>query len=162
MTNPIGKEGGTVNVLASAYQDTNGNFQPIIVIGGHVTKNRFFANVTIPGDLPFGPFKLSGNKIDGHLPPLWDMNYDANAIEIVNNDEVPIYQIIYKRPDVIEIYGIFLAGNKIMAVTRRGTEGMPAFVSGRPTRVDPAALGLKRIFKYPSSAYLEQRVLRNE
>ena len=157
-TIPIGKEGAKFSVLSSAYQSTNGAWSRIPVIAGHVFNNRFFADVTIPGGFPFGPFKLSGTNIDGHLPPSWDMNFDANAIEIVNNDEVPIYQIIYKRPDVMEIYGVFLAGDKLMAVTRHGTRAMPTSVSGSPTRIDPITLGLNKIFKYPSIAYPGKRV----
>ena len=165
ITRPIGKDGGAINLVITAAQDANGAYRAIPIIGGHVSANRFFADVTIPGDFPFGSFKLSGNKIDGHLPPLWDMNYDANAIEIVNNDEVTIYQIIYRRPDVMEIYGVFMAANSPIIVSRHEMERMkvtsPTFTQ-EWLQSAPAKLQLKRIFKYPSSSYIGKRVQRDE
>jgi len=148
---PIAKEDETVNLLVTFQQDTNGAYHAIPVVGGHVSNNRFFADVTIPDAFPFGPFKLSGNKIDGHLPSAWQMNCDANAVEIVNNDFVPVYQVIYRRPNVIEIYGEFVVGNGVYVLTRQGMEGRRDFV-------DPAVLELKRIFKYPATSYPGQRV----
>jgi hypothetical protein len=82
------------------------------------------------------------------------MNYDANAIEIVNKQLVPVYQVIYKRPDVLNIYGQFLA-NHVYAVTSNGMVEGNKFVPS-------TSLGLQRIFRYPASAHPDQRVVRND
>jgi hypothetical protein len=161
---PIPKDGDVIRVLATAYKDTNGNWAPLTIIGGHITKNRFYADVTIPGDFPlYGSFKLSGNTIEGYLPPGWQMNYDAYAIEIINYEKNPVYQIIYRKPEEIEIDGVFWAGNKVFAVTGDGIDFMPPPPLAEDWLENAAAnLQLRRIFKYPATSYLGQRVVYNE
>jgi hypothetical protein len=155
-TVPIGANDGQITVLSSAQQQQNGTWKPVPVIAGHVHNDAFFADVAIPGTFPFGAFKLSGAKIDGHLPPTWDMNYDATAIEIVDQNEVPIYQIMYKRPEVIEIYGLFLVGDVAFSVTHRMAVS-ERIELGKGARFDASHLGLTKIFKYPSARYHGER-----
>jgi hypothetical protein len=64
------------------------------------------------------------------MQPDWDRNYSAEAIEIVNAHEQPIFQMIRRRSNVIEISGIF-AGKKTL-------------FDARPERL---------LFRYPSWKY---------
>jgi hypothetical protein len=143
-------------LVAFGHKHTN----DVYVITGRVLNNRFYVSARLldPEDLGLGSLKLSGNKIEGHLPALWDINSDSTAIEIVDNNEVPIYQIIYRRPDVVEVYGIFFMGNDIVLNGRNIARTVALPPDGEPLRIDPASLGMARIFKYPSAAYLGQRI----
>jgi len=62
-TNPLGTNSDEINLICDAEQDAIGAFKTVTVVGGHVENNRFYADVTIPGGIPFGPFKVSGNKM---------------------------------------------------------------------------------------------------
>lgn len=153
------KDGETISLIAGSVKDTNGAPRDVTIVGGHVLNNRFFADLLVVGVFGYGPFRLSGNKIEGRFPPEWQVNYDANAIEIVNNNLEPIYQVVYRRPEVVEIYGEFAAPGIVYILKR---DGMEMRVGGKPFFPDPSVLGIKRIFKYPATSYAGQRIDRNE
>lgn len=151
-------DGQEVGLMMTAYQDTNGAYHRISIISDHVFANRLYIDVAIAGTHPFGAFKLSGTRVEGHLPPLWDMNFHATAVEIVNNDNVPIYQIVYKRPEVVGVYGFIVGSNSVFAISHSGIQTIPPFIHGFDQGLDPKILGLKRIFDYPALAYPGKRV----
>jgi hypothetical protein len=90
------------------------------------------------------------------------MNYDDNAIEIVDGNDMPIYQIVYKRPDVIEISGIFVVGDEVWTITRSGMRGRKFTEWEQLGGFKETSLGLRRIFKYPSMSYQGQRAIYSD
>jgi hypothetical protein len=152
-----------LNIIAGRSYDTNGQTITEVLVGAHVKNNRLYVEATIPGDFPFGPFKISGNKIIGRLPATWQMNYDDDAVEIVNAFEIPVCQIFYKRPDVVEIYGVFGNQFQIEILTPNSLlRSLPPQDWYDRGKFDCASMGLNRIFKYPFWAYRGQRVQNNE
>lgn len=117
-----------------------------------VDSNRFYVDVDIPYEDRI--INLRGGKSSSQLPPMWDMNFTSNALEIVTISNNPIYQVYYRRPDEIALGGVFAKGGMMVAFTSKGMEwwsgtnnvrsNLNAFYSGqKPT-------GLAPIFKYPS------------
>lgn len=79
----------------------------------------------------------------------WDKNYSQNnsAIEIVNEEGVPVFQIIYLDEAQVVINGVFVRGERITVLDNGQTHF--GFKGDIVTR-EP----IKRIFKYPSWKYL--------
>jgi hypothetical protein len=78
----------------------------------------------------------------------WDWNWDHDAFEIVDENEIPRLQVIYKTSAYIEVYGVFgpdPIGPEVIA-DRKGERTL-----------DPAApywpSDLSRIFRYPSDKF---------
>jgi len=69
------------------------------------------------------------------LPPRWDRNFTNNELEIVDEKEVPVFQMVVHRPSVIELSAIFY-----------GTRG--SVFSARPK---------SKLFKYPSWEHSGER-----
>jgi hypothetical protein len=90
------------------------------------------------------PIELKANKLVGY-PPGWDYNSNDRAIEIVNDKQLPVFQLIYNRPNHIVINGIFLVRD-----TPNGPPNIyvanEAGITINPTSPD----SLRRVFKYPS------------
>lgn len=89
--------------------------------------------------------------LDYPLPPKWDRNYNSNALEIVAEDGLPALQVIYLRPDFIQVNGIFFISENT---------GLIAFDGGFSVRNFPVEANdlifsqRKVIFKYPSTNHL--------
>jgi hypothetical protein len=147
---------------------TNVNCWKAGYIDGFISNNRLYATVTIPAPshrrfysdfryaTPTGPspsFKLCGNKTDRPIPPDWDMNWDSNAVEIVDGRCVPVCQVFYRRPDVVVVYGEFGTGNgpDVHCFPKEGNSSSGDYI-------DPTNLALRPIFKYPASSHLGLRV----
>lgn len=156
VSNPIGW--GGLNLMKGWTYNTNWQKVMETLVMAYVRNNRFYVDATIPGDLPYGPFKLSGNTIIGHLPPPWQMNYDNDAIEIVNGREIPVFQVIYERPEAVKIYGIM--GNQFQVEVQTPKSSLQTFSPENwyDGSFDPASMGLRRIFKYPLWEYPGQRL----
>jgi len=118
-------------------------------LGGHVPikvyveGKKLYADVEVFGGAGLPPIKIIKNVLFD-LPHNWDSNKSDSALEVVDENSVPVYQLIYKRDEHIILNGIFpflgglvLADDKEMVVN-------PCL---------PAKLELKRIFKYPSWKY---------
>lgn len=80
-----------------------GGFQPIRF---YVEGNRPYADVMLFAGLGRHPIELKHNELV-NKPPHWDMNSNQTAMEIVNEDQVPVFQLIYKDSAHIVINGIF-------------------------------------------------------
>ena len=107
----------------------------------YIKDNRLYVDVDIPAPL-VGLIKVRGDKVS-QIPPLWDMNHNSNAVEIVNESSTPIYQVFYKQPDHVRVLGIFTGGGMVASF------GEGRFSTER-TDATPSWLGLKPIFKYPA------------
>jgi hypothetical protein len=61
--------------------------------------------------LPFGgqetTVKLSDER-PPQIPAGWDRNFNSQALEIVDENTNPVFQIRYDSPTQIEVYGIFV------------------------------------------------------
>jgi hypothetical protein len=73
---------------------------------------------------------LKANKIQV-VPPDWDRNFSNNAVEVVDVNHVPVFQMIRERSNIIRIAGLF--------------------IGSRGSRID--ARPAKALFKYPSWKY---------
>jgi hypothetical protein len=118
-------------------------------LGGHlpikvyVEKKKLYADVDVYSAPGLPPIKISKNVLSG-VPPTWDVNKSDKALEVVNADNQPTYQLIYKNDGHIIINGIFpFPGGLLLADDSQ--------VSINPH--EPAALELSPIFKYPSWKY---------
>jgi len=135
-------------IKTSHYLSLNG-FEPI---KWRIEANRFYVDV----DIPFGDkiIKVRGGQFSAEMPPEWDMNFTASALEIVTASNNPIYQVIYRRPDEVIVSGIFAKSSSMVVSTTNGLEmwngasnvasHLNAFYTGK------TSTGLKAIFKYPS------------
>jgi hypothetical protein len=87
--------------------------------------------------------KISKNKMS-LLPHKWDYNSTNKALEVVNENKIPVYQLIYLEPNHISISGIFVSGNNILIADKNGLHLNPKL---------PFSYLTERIFKYPSWKY---------
>ena len=93
-------------------------------------------------DVPAVRFKR--NELRVH-PWNWDINESENAVEVVNENGIPVFQYIRKRPDYIAVTGIFYMPNgRILVADEDRAYFVPKFPSTAP---------IKAIFKYPSWKY---------
>ena len=78
-------------------------------------------------------------------PPNWDRNSSATALEVVNENLVPVFQLIFRSPSQIQINGIFPTpkGDLLVVEESRVRLNPPL----------PTLFSIKRIFKYPSWKY---------
>jgi hypothetical protein len=89
-------------------------------------------------------------KLEGYTlmdrPKNWDYNTNGTSIEVINENETPIFQYIYRSPYEILVNGIFpLAhGSGVIVASQTGT-----YLGGKYLmRYDTTP-----IFKYPSTKY---------
>jgi hypothetical protein len=93
--------------------------------------------------------EVKGN--DFSVRPLgWDRNSNANAFEVVNDKQQPVFQLIRASPKHIVVNGIFLLpdGKLIIANYPRAITGVRPEQFALFANVAPAA-----IFKYPAWKY---------
>jgi hypothetical protein len=98
------------------------------------------------------PIKIRHNEISGR-PPEWDINSDAGAFEIVNQNQQPVLQYAYMTPSHIVIKGIFISGPYVYYVSDSMFGSAPA----ESAQNVPKNFFIKPIFKYPSWKYPGQR-----
>ena len=75
-----------------------------------VTSNRLFVDVEIPfiNERRRILMDTNGDSELSKIPRLWDINYDSNKFEVVNEDTNPVLQVIYKSPSEIHVNGIYV------------------------------------------------------
>lgn len=118
-------------------------------LGGHlpikvyVEKKKLYADVDIYSGSTFPPIKILKNVLSG-VPPSWDVNKSDRALEVVNAEGKPIYQLIYKTDGHIIINGIFpFPGGLVLA------DDIHMAINPQ----EPISLELSPIFKYPAWKY---------
>lgn len=115
----------------------------------HIENGKLFVDVEIYSKTGFPPIKIIKNELY-NLPENWDRNSNDIALEIVNENLQPMYQLVYEKPFNINIKGVFPSpSGVIIADDRRGVD----FVSYALLQKLPVNFKLKRIFKYPSWRY---------
>jgi hypothetical protein len=132
-----------------------------------IKRNRFYVSVTIPHEKERKLISMD-NALDRHLPPNWDRNFSTNAFEIVREDSTPVLQVIYRRADVIEVYGVFMLDRNHVFVTFGPTNSLwlqnltadntnvtvdSSFEILSTTAFQADFVKRKPLFKYPSYKY---------
>jgi hypothetical protein len=117
-----------------------GGFKPVKI---YISNDKIYADVEIYGGSNLPPIQIKRNKLM-NKPPHWDFNSNRNALEIVNEKQIPIYQFIYKTPSHIVFNGIFPFPDGLILASEKGVVLNPTL---------PTTFELKRIFKYPSWQY---------
>ena len=123
------------------------DFHPVEL---YIENDQLYADVTIYGGNGFPPIEIKKNQIS-NKPDDWDLNSNKNALEIVDKNQVPIYQFFYKNPSHIVMNGIFPFPGGLILASQNGVNINPKL---------PASFKLKRIFKYPSWKY-PGRIFKN-
>lgn len=82
-----------------------------------------------------------------------DRNYNSYAFEVIDSNLVPVIQVVLKPGNYMYIGGFFYSPNGTVLLT------------GDTMRINPTVMNanssLPRIFKYPSSDYLGQMVVKS-
>lgn len=114
------------------------------LVKGYVENGRFFADADIVVDGPNVDVQLTKNKLHKNIPA-WDRCFNSTALEVVDENLLPMFQIIYTTPHDIVIYGFFKVDSAVYLFSPRGfisrTESTPVTASDYP---------VQRIFSYPS------------
>jgi len=105
-----------------------------------VENNKLYVDAILSDGLGGPPVELKHNRLT-FRNQRWDRNYDDSALEIVTNDLVPIFQLVYRNPRTVVVRGIFIIQNKVIVADENRVMIDP------PSPVNAA---FKRIFKYPS------------
>lgn len=131
---------------ASAFQF--GGQKPFAV---YMENGTIYVDVNIPGPNADSPaIEIKKNEFS-QPPSRWDRNFDDSALEFVNQNGVPVFQMIYGDSEV-RIMGVFDLGNGAVLVAN----GSVTSISSRgPTISGPAA-----IFKYPSYSHKGERIIK--
>jgi hypothetical protein len=113
--------------------------------------NRFYVDAHVVNPETGSTITVEQNQVRveeteaGALDAAVDFNYSQNALEVVDSQVRPIFQMIRRRRDTVEVYRIFqLAPGRYGIMDANGTELGSA----------PRDLTVKRIFAYPSWKYL--------
>lgn len=111
----------------------------------YVENNRPYADVTLYAGPGRPPVELKHNLLL-NKPPRWDMNSNQTAMEVVNEAQVPVFQLIYKDEANILINGIFQSpSNTVVVNDRRWINGANA------KQIEENRI--KRLFRYPAWKY---------
>jgi len=120
-----------------AYPFTVNDYSPVEI---YLKNGILFADVKVYGGYGFPAIEIKQNKLF-NKPASWDFNSNDKALEVVDQNQNPIYQFYYKTPSHIIINGVFpYEGGIILA----GENGVVTNLTL------PATFKLKRIFKYPA------------
>lgn len=124
---------GESNPSLSAYVD-NGGF--------YVDAELYYAK-----DKP--PLKLVRNRLI-ERPSEWDSNFDGSAIEVVDGNGRPRFQLIYHDPRTIFLRGIFQFDGRVVILEERNSR----FAVGSTD----LHMQTGPLFKYPSRLYQGQEL----
>lgn len=127
----------------SAHPLMLGGLVPIIL---YVEGDKLYADVTLFGGpgLPAVVVKHNNFLV---RPPGWDANSDSSALEVVDSQLRPVFQMTYASEQHIIINGYFPYPGGLVVATDAG-------MTNNPTGALPP---LTRIFRYPSWKYPSQR-----
>lgn len=106
--------------------------------------SRLFIDADVYAGEDSPPILIRRNVVSG-LPFKWDGNFNSRALEIVNPDTLPVFQLVYLSKDTIRIRGVFQAKGKLVIVDESGV------TEAQGKRV--LFYGTRAIFKYPSWKY---------
>ena len=120
------------------------------LVRAHVENGKFLVDAKLFSGRNSGAVLMERNQFSiGQAS--WDRNFDDSAFEAVNENLVPVLQIIYSLPRRVEIFGLF--GDRPLVISPKGIAGL---APGTP--ITPENYPVKRIFKYPSRRYQGQEL----
>lgn len=152
----------TFTVSAGSIRKTlvNGDSFCIIKLGdvcaikAYVENRKFLVDAILFGDA-VGKFAGDGtgyvtvqkNVLHNQIPE-WDRCFNSTSMEVVDQNLVPMLQVIYTTPGAVLIYGLFRGSNDgyVLGFTHHGMH----VYSPEQARDVPEGYKLERIFKYPS------------
>lgn len=117
-----------------------GGFKPVRL---YVDKGKVYADVAVYGGSGQPPIEVKHNEFVVR-PPNWDRNSDRSALEVVNERQLPVFQLVYLSPSHIAVNGVFPIPGGLLLANDAGMVINPIL---------PTTFALKRIFKYPSWKY---------
>ena len=88
--------------------------------------------------------RIRQNEISGR-PADWDKQSTSDALEIVNKDLLPVFQVIYLDDGRISLKAVLLNGDSAIILSEDGWQ----WVNPQDVKQFP----IKRLFKYPSWKY---------
>ena len=135
--------GYSKNVLEKKHINTAFVFNKYHPVELYIEDSQLYADVKIYAGSGLPPIEIKKNKLS-NKPKDWDFNSNKRAMEIVNENGVPIYQFFYKSPSHIVMNGIFPYPGGLILANENGATLNPLL---------PTTFKLKRIFKYPSWKY---------
>lgn len=170
-TNPIGPP-----EKEPTFKEALGDF--VVVLGGHVHRISKLSTKGNPARIaPFGdsrsitayveggklyvdallyyapdepPLELTHNELGG-TPRKWDRNFDDSALEIVDENLVPRFQLIYKDARTVLVRGVFQFQRGAVVFEENASH---FFIFSRENEVK-----ITRIFQYPSRLHQGQERL---
>jgi hypothetical protein len=146
---------GNLNMIHSLTQ-LNEESQTFGYAGGYVPIKIYAdgsdinVDVTIYDQNNSPAIKIIKNVVS--VPKGWDYNYDDKALEIVNSDNIPVFQLIKHTPYEIEIKGVFPFDGAIFI-----SDAWGARQTSSSDTTSPIAYTISSIFKYPSSQNMGKR-----
>jgi hypothetical protein len=119
------------------------NFAGFTPVRVYVEKGKLYADVTVYGGAAGASVEIKHNNFVVR-PPNWDRNSNLTALEVVNENQLPVFQFIYKTPSHIVLNGIFPFPGGLILANESGMVINPIL---------PTTFVLNRIFRYPSWKY---------
>lgn len=123
-------------------------FLPILV---SVKQGKLYADMRLSDSSCQPAVVLQSNRITLN-PGNWDRNMNESALEVVDDNYNPMFQLVYLRPGQIKINGLFCTHTRIIYASNDGLVMRP--------RNEPMPFSLQRMFKYPAAKY--PSMLENE
>lgn len=115
---------------------------------GYIEKGKVYVNTVLFGDDNRQAVTLKHNEFTSP-PAKWDRNFDDTALEIVDGNLVPRFQLIYKDSRTVIINGVYPHPGGLIVMTDDGMVINPT---------PPLRVTMRRIFKYPSRLYQGQEI----
>jgi hypothetical protein len=155
---PAGMPEKIEDVMRSVNQPFMGRYFPIRI---YVDKDKsVYINTVVNEGLLVMPIPIVHNQlaVSGlQFDPNWDHNSNENALEIVDDRKMPVFQMIFKEPDQVIIRGVFkLMTDELLVINDDG----PLFYdllgpknSKQPPLLESLHLKEKTLFRYPSYLY---------
>lgn len=112
----------------------------------YVENGKLYVDVSVYGGANLPPVEIEHNKFTRRMSSQWDINSNTKALEVVNEDHFPVFQLFYKTPSHIVVNGVFPFPGGLFLANESGVEMIS-------TAMLPRKFSLKRIFKYPSWKY---------
>jgi len=125
-----------------------GEQQP--AISAYVDHGDLFVDAQLYSTAGRPPLELVKNKLMA-MPPQWDTNFDSSAIEVVDEQGKPRFQLIYHDPHTVFLRGIFQFENRVVVIEEKNQR----FAVGSTL----AEMETKRLFKYPSRLFQGQEMI---
>lgn len=136
---------GTASMQRPVEELDRVGFVPFVLPGTTPLKiyreqHTTYVDVTLYGGTNKPPLEIRRNEFVDRTPRGWDLNHSDTAIEVVNENGIPIFQLIYQTASRIQINGYLHHKQGVLVATSEG-------IILNPT--DPV-IPPSPIFRYPS------------